>query len=75
MGVHLLHGEFGAAWSANPFVFVLLCGLAVAVMAWTVEMLGGPAVRLPARLADQRVWYAALAVAGLAFAVVRNISG
>jgi hypothetical protein len=75
MGVHLLHGEFGAAWSANPFVFVLLCGLAVAVVAWTVEMLGGPAVRLPARLADQRVWYAAFAVAGLAFAVVRNISG
>nr|WP_300151217.1 DUF2752 domain-containing protein [Propionicimonas sp.] len=75
MGAHLLHGDFGAAWSANPFVFVLLSGLVLATMAWTLELLGGPAVRLPARLADQRVWYATLAVAGLVFAVVRNIAG
>jgi hypothetical protein len=75
MGVHLLRGEFGAAWSANPFVFVLLVGLAAAVVVWTVELLGGPAVRLPARVADQRWWYAVLTAAGLVFAITRNLVG
>lgn len=73
MGSSLLHGDVGAAWKANQFVFVLLIGLALAGIAWVVELGGGPAVRLRGRLADQRVWYAVLGTAALVFAVVRNL--
>lgn len=73
LGVALLHGDIAGAWAANPFVFVLLAGLMVVSVFWTVELLGGPAVRLPGRLGDQRLWYVALAVAALGFAVVRNL--
>jgi hypothetical protein len=73
MGSDLLHGDIRAAWQANQFVFVLLVGLALACVAWVVELAGGPAVRLRGRLADQRVWYAVLGTAALAFALVRNL--
>ncbi len=73
MGSELLHGDFRAAWQANQFVFVLLIGLAIACIAWVVELAGGPAVRLRGRLADQRIWYGVLGTAALAFAVVRNL--
>ena len=73
LGVALLHGDFAGAWAANPFVFVLLAGTLVASVFWTVELLGGPAVRLPGRLRDQRYWYAALGVVAIAFAVARNL--
>jgi hypothetical protein len=72
MGAHLLRGEFAAAWAANQFVAVLLVGLAIACVLWTVELLGGPAVRLPGRGADQRLWYLVLGGAALGFAVLRN---
>lgn len=73
MGSHLLQGDVAAAWASNQFVFVLLVGLAVACVVWTVELLGGRPVRLPAALRNQRLWYAVLAVAAVAFAVVRNL--
>jgi len=73
LGVALLHGNLVDAWLANPFVFMLLTGLGVASLCWLVEVLGGPAIRLPRRLGDQRVWYAVLAVAAVAFAVGRNL--
>jgi hypothetical protein len=73
MGAHLLRGDFVAAWSANQFVFLLLIGIAVACVVWTVEVLGGPAVRLPQRLRDLRLWYVLLGIAAVTFAVVRNL--
>ncbi len=73
LGVALLHGDLAGAWTANPFVFVLLAGLVIACVFWTVELAGGPAVRLRGRLADQRLWYAVLGVAAIVFAVVRNL--
>ena len=73
MGAHLLQGDFAAAWAANQFVFLILAGLAVACVFWVVELLGGRVPRPRGRLADQRVWYAALGVAAVAFAVVRNL--
>jgi hypothetical protein len=73
MGAALLHGNLLDAWIANPFVFTLLAGLGVACLCWLVEVLGGPAIRLPRLLRDQRVWYAALAVVAVTFAVVRNL--
>ncbi|MGV8909751.1 MAG: DUF2752 domain-containing protein [Propionicimonas sp.] len=74
MGAALLHGDVGAAWSANPFVLTLLAGLAVACLCWIVELGGGPALRLPRRLSGQNLWYGAFAVAAIAFAVWRNLA-
>jgi len=73
MGAALLHGNLVDAWFANPFVFSLLAALGVACLCWLVEVLGGPAIRLPRLLRDQRVWYAVLAVAAVAFAIGRNL--
>lgn len=73
LGAFLLRGDLASAWAANQFVFLLVLGLAVAGLFWIVELLGGPAVRLPGRLADQRVWYAVLGFFGVAFAVARNL--
>ncbi|MFZ1410583.1 MAG: DUF2752 domain-containing protein [Micropruina sp.] len=75
LGVRLLHLDpIGAFW-ANPFVFVALAVLALLVIAWVVELLGGPAVRPPPRLrASNDQWYAALGVLGVTFAVLRNLS-
>ena len=73
MGAALLRGDLGAAWAANPFVLTALAGLALACVFWFVELVGGPGVRLPRRLSDQRLWYAALAAAAITFAVWRNL--
>ncbi len=72
MGAHLWHGDIAAAWSANQFVFLLLAGIVVASIAWTVQLLGGPALQLPGRLRDQRFWYAVIAAGAVGFAVLRN---
>ena len=74
LGAFLLRGDLTGAWAANQFVFLLLLGLAIACLFWIVELVGGRAVRLHGRLADQRVWYAVLGFCGAAFAVARNLS-
>ena len=51
LGAALLHGDVLAAIAFNPLVslgLVVLTGLGVL---WTIEALGGPAVRLPRRAA------------------------
>ncbi len=73
LGVHLLHGDVGAAFAANQFVFVLLAAYALAVVAWTVEALGGPALRPPARLRRASLWWIVFGVCALTFMVVRNV--
>src|SRR5829696_4463680 len=47
MGSALLHGDLAAALSANPVVFVGAVIVIVLSVLWTVELLGGPAVRSP----------------------------
>lgn len=70
----LLTGDVAGAWAANQLVFVAGCGLAVASVAWVVELAGGPHVRMPRRLQDQRVWYVLAIVSCVAFAVWRNVA-
>ncbi len=79
VGVALLHGDVHAALAANPVVLGGLVVLTVLGVLWTVEALGGPAVRLSARSAARlaRVrptrWLV-LALAGAAlFVVLRNL--
>lgn len=50
LGAALLHGDVSAAWAANPVVLVGLVILTALGIGWTVELVGGPAVRLPHRL-------------------------
>ncbi len=75
LGVHLLHGEVGQAFAANQFVFVLLAGYTLAVVAWIVEALGGPALRPPRRLRSPALWWMVFGVCAVAFMVVRNVIG
>lgn len=73
MGTHLLRGDLAGAWTANPFVLVLLALGVVAVVAWTVEALGGPGLRPPARLRSPTLWWTVVGAAALGFAVWRNL--
>lgn len=50
LGAALLHADLAAAWAANPVVLVGLVLLAAVGIGWAVELLGGPVLRLPARL-------------------------
>ena len=68
----LFAGDVAGAWAANQLVFVAGCGLAVASVLWMVELAGGPHVRLPRVLHDQRVWLVVGAIC-LAFMVWRNL--
>lgn len=73
MASRLLAGDLAGAWSANPFVLVLLGLGGVAVAAWAVEAGGGPAVRPPAALRRPALWWAVLGAAALIFMVWRNL--
>ncbi|HZA74073.1 MAG TPA: DUF2752 domain-containing protein [Propionibacteriaceae bacterium] len=79
MGSALLHADLGAAFAANPLALVAVVVLVMLTLAWTVELLGGPAVRLPQRLSRRlrrvptSLWLVAAAVAATAYAVVRNL--
>jgi len=80
MGDALLHGDLWSAFSANPVALVAIAVLALLSVLWTVELLGGPAVRPPRAVAErlQRVPVAAGLVLGaaaaVAYAVLRNLS-
>jgi hypothetical protein len=79
MGSALLHFDLAAAIAANPAVLVVLVVLGVLGVAWTVEVLGGPALRPPRRVraALGRVHPTRWLVIGLAaafvYTVVRNL--
>ncbi len=76
VGMALLRGDLAAAWAANPFVLaglVVLVGLGVI---WTIEALGGPAVRAPrgVRLGGRGVWVT-IGLLAFAFTLWRNLAG
>ncbi|GAA1428770.1 hypothetical protein GCM10009616_09230 [Microlunatus lacustris] len=79
LGTALLHGDVVAAFSYNPVVLVGLVVLAVLGVLWTVEALGGPAARLPARLSVPLAqvrptqWLIVGLAAAALFVVLRNL--
>jgi len=79
MGDALLHGDVRAAFEFNPLAMIGLVVLGVLGALWTVEAVGGPAVRLPRRLAEglRRVrpthWLAAALVVAVVYTLARNL--
>lgn len=79
MGAALLQGDLWSAFSANPVALMAIMVLAMLSVLWTVELLGGPVLRLPRALARRRqllpgpAWLVLGGVAALAYAVVRNL--
>ncbi|WP_197677223.1 DUF2752 domain-containing protein [Friedmanniella luteola] len=79
LGSALLHGDLVAAFAYNPVVLVGLVVLAVLGVLWSVEALGGPAVRLPARAAAGLIrvrptrWLLLGLLGATVFVVLRNL--
>lgn len=73
MGTHLLVGDIAGAWASNPFVLVLLGLGLLAVIAWTVEVAGGPALRPPRALRSPVLWWGILGFTALVFMILRNL--
>ena len=78
MGSALLHGDIASAFAYNPVALIGLCLLGLFGLARMVELLGGPATRLPARW-TQRLsavsstrWLLLAAVVALGYTVARN---
>ena len=71
----LLRFDPASAWVLNPLFVVGMVILGVCAVAWAIEVLGGPALRLPTswpRATQQRV-YLISAVVAVAFTLVRNL--
>ena len=79
MGSALLHGDLWSALLANPLALVAVVVLTVLSGLWTVELLGGPALRPPRPLSRRLrrvptwVWPVAGAAVALGYAVLRNL--
>ena len=67
--------DVAQAWSYNALLVVAVPILAGLAIAWTIEALGGPALRPPARLRPltQNKVYVVVGVIALVFMVVRNL--
>ncbi len=80
MGSALLHGDLAAAFAFNPAVLVGLVVLGILGVLWSVEVLGGPKVRPPDRLAVRlrRVhptrWLLGGLAAAVLYTVIRNLT-
>jgi hypothetical protein len=75
MGDALLHGDVPGAFGYNPLALIGLLIVGVLGVLWSVEAVGGPAVRLPRRLAERlrRVRPAQWLVLGVLVAVIYTI--
>lgn len=79
MGAALLHGDIVAAFAFNPLALVGLAVIAVLGLLWSVETLGGPAVRPPAQgvAAVRRIgflcWLAIGLLGASIYTVLRNL--
>lgn len=75
MGSALLHVDVGAAFALNPFALLLVTAVGLLGLLWTVEALGGPAVRPPAafRAGWQRLSPTGWLVVGLLLAAVYTV--
>ena len=79
MGGALLHGDVLAAFGYNPLALIGLLIVGVLGVLWTVEAAGGPAVRLPGRLAERlrRIraaqWLVVALLVALIYTITRNL--
>jgi Protein of unknown function (DUF2752) len=79
MGAALLDGDVLAAFGQNPLALIGLLILGLLGVLWAVEAAGGPAVRLPRRLAERlrRVrpaqWLLVGLLAAVSYTIVRNL--
>jgi hypothetical protein len=79
LGGALLHGDLAAAFNYNPLVLVALVVVSVLGLLWTLESLGGPAVRLPTRAAallrgtSTNYWLVVGLVGAAVYVVLRNL--
>jgi hypothetical protein len=76
MGAALLDGDVLAAFGHNPLALIGLLILGLLGVLWAVEAVGGPAVRLPRRLAGRlrRVRPAQWLLIGLVVAVMYTLA-
>jgi uncharacterized protein DUF2752 len=80
MGQALLHGDLASAFLANPLALIAVAVLTVLTVLWTVELLGGPAVRPPRALSQRLrsvpawVWPVLVAAVAVGYAVLRNLA-
>jgi hypothetical protein len=80
LGSALLDGDAGAAFADNPVVLIGLILATLLGVLWMVEVLGGPAVRPPARIAGAvravrpNAWLAVGLLLGSVYVVLRNLS-
>ena len=75
LGSALLHGDVVAAFWFNPVVFVALAVLTLVGVAWVGQLLGGPALRAPARLrrVSPNQWLLVGGVVATAYTLLRNL--
>ncbi len=79
MGNALLHLDIGAAFGYNPLALIGLAVVTILGGLWTMELVGGPAVRLPSgvrnRLAATRqaTWLIAGLFSMVVYTVLRNL--
>ena len=79
MGDALLHLDVGAAFAYNPMALVGLVVLATLGVLWTVQLAGGPAVRLPKLVRDRlaavrpMTWLAAGVIGMVGYTILRNL--
>jgi len=80
LGAALLHGDLTAAFTANPLVLVGLAVLTLLGVLWSVESLGGPAVRPSRRAAEALrqvrpgLWLVVGLVVATGFVLLRNLT-
>ena len=79
MGDALLHLDIGAAFAYNPMALVGLVVVATLGVLWTVQLAGGPAVRLPKLVRDRlaavrpMTWLAAGVIGMVGYTILRNL--
>ena len=79
MGDALLHLDVGVAFAYNPVALLGLVVLATLAVLWTVQLAGGPAVRLPKLVRDRlaavppTTWLAAGVIGMVGYTILRNL--
>ena len=79
MGTALLHGDLASAFLANPLALLAVAILVALALLWTVELLGGPAPRLPQsanrqlRRVPTWVWLVLGGTVAIGYALLRNL--
>ncbi|MFT3971673.1 MAG: DUF2752 domain-containing protein [Micropruina sp.] len=74
VGMALLRGDLAGAWAANQFVVGGVVVLVLLGLLWTIEALGGPAVRPPRSMRGRPgLWWVVIGAVAVVFAAVRNL--